>query len=74
VLGFFIVMPDAMHVWKKPWSNPLLWLLAAIGSWFAMRWLIDGPIAALRTPTRFLIWGLMLALSVLLAALILRSV
>jgi hypothetical protein len=73
-LAFFIVMPDAAHVWQPPRSNPLLWLLTATASWFGLRWLIDRPVAALRKPTRFLVWGVLLAASTILAALILRSV
>jgi hypothetical protein len=73
-LAFFFVMPDAAHVWSSPWSNPLLWLLSVVASWFGLRWLINRPIAALQRPTRFLAWGLLLAASVALAVFILRSV
>src|SRR5687767_13430203 len=73
-VSFFIVMPDAAHVWEAPWSNPLLWLVVGIASWLALRWLIDLPVAALRKPTRFLVCGLLLTASVLLAVQILRSI
>ena len=72
--AFFIVMPDAAHVWRTPWSNPLLWLLAVVVSWFGLRRVINGPIAALGRPTRLLVWGLLLVASVVIAVLILRSV
>lgn len=72
-LAFLIVMPDALHVWQPPWSNPMLWLLAAIAAWFGLRWLIDGPIETLRSPTRVAVWGALLGASGILAALILRS-
>jgi hypothetical protein len=73
-LALFIVMPDAIHVWQAPWSNPLLWLLACIVSWLGLRWLIERTMSALRQPARFLVCGLLLAASVLIVILILRSV
>jgi hypothetical protein len=74
MMAFFVVMPDAVHLWSKPWANPLLWLVAGLGSWLCLRWLIDKPLGTLARGTRLLTWGLLLTISLLLAAQIIRSV
>ena len=71
--AFLIVLPDAAHIWPRPWTNPLLWLIGSVLLWLVLRWLIDKPIGGLRRWPRFIMYGLLIAASVAVAMQIIRS-
>ena len=71
--AFLIVLPDAVHIWPQPWSNPLLWLIGSVAIWLVLRWLIDKPVSQVGRRQRLVIYGLLLAVSATSAAQIVRS-
>jgi len=71
--AFLIVLPDAVHIWPPPWSNPLLWLIGSVALWLGLRWLIDKPIGQVGRWPRLIIYGLLLAVSATIATQIVRS-
>jgi hypothetical protein len=72
-LAFFIVWPDALHVWPKPWANLPLWIVGAVVVWLGLRLLLMRA-ATLRAWTRTILYCGLVAASAVASYLIATSV
>lgn len=72
-LAFFFVWPDAIHVWRKPWSYLSLWIVGAVVAWLLLTSLLKRA-GGLAAPVRVALYGALVAVSAVASVVIATSV
>ncbi|HZC38038.1 MAG TPA: hypothetical protein VE221_05110, partial [Sphingomicrobium sp.] len=72
-LVFFVVWPDAIHVWPKPWSDLSLWIIGAILIWLGLRFLLMRA-RGMKAAARIIFYGSLIAASAAASFVIATSV
>ena len=72
-LTFFFVWPDAIHVWRQPWSDLSLWIVGTLVAWVSLISLLS-RVGGLRRSGRVMTYCALVALSVSISLAIAASV